>query len=213
MGLILRILFLGDSNFFHLATHALFKSLPFIFYMRWLYYSCLHKLSGYLIYSELSNNMPLVSSYFNICRLSLCGFLFPSGFYSKDIVIEMLRIRFSRSFIYFIYIRLSSVLIGCHRQWESRGVAPSSRSDYHLSFLWMEFLSLAFFKLYFSLQPYTIVAITYSENVFLLLKKHIIYYLKNFFFISKVKIKLLITSNMIQRREIQIIFWFVSNII
>nr|YP_010600863.1 NADH dehydrogenase subunit 5 [Binodoxys communis]WAL07394.1 NADH dehydrogenase subunit 5 [Binodoxys communis] len=74
-------------SFFHLITHAMFKSLLFL---------C----SGIIIHNYFNNqdirfisilnlNFPFINSTFNIATLTLCGMPFLTGFYSKDLIIEM----------------------------------------------------------------------------------------------------------------------------
>nr|ACY09442.1 NADH dehydrogenase subunit 5 [Diachasmimorpha longicaudata] len=73
-------------SFFHLITHAMFKSLLFL---------C----SGIMIHNYFNMqdirmmsftqmNMPYINLIFNTASLSLCGMPFMSGFYSKDLIIE-----------------------------------------------------------------------------------------------------------------------------
>nr|WCB99536.1 NADH dehydrogenase subunit 5 [Meteorus sp. 2 XHS-2023a] len=73
-------------SFFHLMTHAMFKSLLFLCsgIMIHNYYN----IQDIRMISMLSLNMPLVSMIFNIASLTLCGMPFLSGFYSKDLIIE-----------------------------------------------------------------------------------------------------------------------------
>nr|BBU67673.1 NADH dehydrogenase subunit 5 [Polistes riparius] len=89
LGLMMSILSLGNINlsYFHLIIHALFKSLLFM---------C----SGVLIHQMMNNQdirfmgnvinyYPFVSLIFFISTLSLCGFPFFSGYYSKDLIMEI----------------------------------------------------------------------------------------------------------------------------
>nr|UJG45235.1 NADH dehydrogenase subunit 5 [Lepidostoma hirtum] len=89
LGLMMMILSLGYSilAFFHLLTHAFFKSLLFL---------C----AGVLIHSfkdnqdirlmgGVSNYLPIVGGFFNFSNLALCGVPFLAGFYSKDLILEM----------------------------------------------------------------------------------------------------------------------------
>nr|NP_976146.1 NADH dehydrogenase subunit 5 [Tricholepidion gertschi]AAO40217.1 NADH dehydrogenase subunit 5 [Tricholepidion gertschi] len=89
LGLMMSILCLGFPGlaFFHLMTHALFKALLFL---------C----AGCIIHNvgncqdirsmgSLSIYMPLTSSCFNTANLALCGMPFLAGFYSKDLILEM----------------------------------------------------------------------------------------------------------------------------
>lgn len=103
LGLIIRILALGriDLAFFHLLTHALFKALLFI---------CagviIHRIGNcqdIRFMGSLIFLIPLTCTFFTICNFSLCGLPFLSGFYSKDLIIELIRIKFINIFIYFIF--------------------------------------------------------------------------------------------------------------
>nr|QEJ81546.1 NADH dehydrogenase subunit 5 [Diaphanes sp. FM11] len=103
LGLMMSILFLGDSNlaFFHLLSHALFKALLFMCAGSMIhnYLNCQDiRLMGSLI-----NIMPLTCSFFNICNFSLCGIPFLSGFYSKDLILEFLSFSSFNLYIYFIF--------------------------------------------------------------------------------------------------------------
>nr|YP_009757379.1 NADH dehydrogenase subunit 5 [Calappa bilineata]QIM59230.1 NADH dehydrogenase subunit 5 [Calappa bilineata] len=89
LGVMLSILSLGytDLAFFHLLSHALFKALLFM---------CagvvIHSVSDYQdirFMGGLVNFMPLTVSYMTVANLSLCGFPFLAGFYSKDMILEV----------------------------------------------------------------------------------------------------------------------------
>nr|APX40155.1 NADH dehydrogenase subunit 5 [Labidostomis lusitanica] len=103
LGLMMSILALGDYKlaFFHLLTHALFKALLFM---------C----AGSIIHSfgdmqdirylgGLINQMPYTITLFNVCNFSLCGLPFMSGFYSKDLVVEVMSMGYLNVFIYIIF--------------------------------------------------------------------------------------------------------------
>nr|QUB07105.1 NADH dehydrogenase subunit 5 [Plateumaris sericea] len=103
LGLMMSILFLGDYylSFFHLLTHALFKALLFL---------CagvmIHNLGNYQdirYMGNLINTMPLTCAYFNICNFALCGLPFMSGFYSKDLIVEVMSMMYLNMFIYLIF--------------------------------------------------------------------------------------------------------------
>nr|YP_010554744.1 NADH dehydrogenase subunit 5 [Ceratopsyche columnata]UYO79390.1 NADH dehydrogenase subunit 5 [Ceratopsyche columnata] len=103
LGLMMSILCLGFSNmaFFHLSTHAMFKALLFM--------------CAGLVIHNLSNNqdirfmgslgfyMPLVSINFNISNLALCGIPFMAGFYSKDLILEMVLFSNMNMIIFFFF--------------------------------------------------------------------------------------------------------------
>nr|YP_009513822.1 NADH dehydrogenase subunit 5 [Pseudoniphargus carpalis]AXH38200.1 NADH dehydrogenase subunit 5 [Pseudoniphargus carpalis] len=88
LGLMMMILSVGlvKLSFFHLITHAMFKSSLFMcvgFMM--------HNSSGNQDGRNMSsfNQMsPLMVSYFLIVNMALMGFPFLAGFYSKDLILE-----------------------------------------------------------------------------------------------------------------------------
>lgn len=103
LGLIMRTLSLGFFKlaFFHLLTHALFKALLFI---------C----AGAIIHNiknsqdirdmgSLVNFMPFTVTCFNIANLALCGFPFLAGFYSKDLILEIVLISQINFFSFFLF--------------------------------------------------------------------------------------------------------------
>lgn len=80
-------LYLPLLTYFHLLTHALFKALLFICAGALIHYSAhtqdLRKLGN------LSSSMPLTISALTAANLALTGIPFFSGFYSKDIILEL----------------------------------------------------------------------------------------------------------------------------
>nr|WQA11517.1 NADH dehydrogenase subunit 5 [Melanodrymia sp. A LZ-2023] len=89
LGVMMMSLALGLPylTLFHLYTHALFKAMLFL---------C----AGAIIHNSSNNqdlrmlgglwkDMPLTISCLNIANLALCGAPFLSGFYSKDLILEM----------------------------------------------------------------------------------------------------------------------------
>lgn len=93
LGLIIIILRVGFPivSYYHLLTHAIFKSLLFI-------------RAGVIIHRIINNQdirmigglnefIPFTIYRFNLTLLALCGFPFMAGFYSKDIIIEMIYFR------------------------------------------------------------------------------------------------------------------------
>nr|AVN67413.1 NADH dehydrogenase subunit 5 [Eublaberus distanti] len=103
LGLMMSILSMGFSKlaFFHLLTHALFKALLFM---------C----AGVLIHSmkdsqdirfmgSLSFQMPLTSACLMVSNFALCGMPFLAGFYSKDLILEMVSLSYMNMFGYFLF--------------------------------------------------------------------------------------------------------------
>jgi len=107
LGLMIIILRLGFElvAFYHLLIHAIFKSMLFI---------C----AGIIIHSiincqdirllgNLKEYIPFTIICFFISRLALCGFPFIAGFYSKDLIIELIyRVKVNFFILVFIIISL-----------------------------------------------------------------------------------------------------------
>ena len=113
LGLIIRILAIGFPKlaFFHLLTHALFKALLFI---------C----AGAIIHNiknsqdirdmgALSFFMPLTTSCLNLANLALCGLPFLAGFYSKDLILEVVAFSPVNLLSFFLYF-FSTGLTVCY---------------------------------------------------------------------------------------------------
>jgi len=101
LGVIIITLSLGlvELSYFHLIVHALFKSLLFL---------C----AGVVIHNYgdtqdirslggVGKTLPVTRFIFVSCSLSLCGFPFLSGFYSKDLILELYFIGSINVYIFF----------------------------------------------------------------------------------------------------------------
>jgi NADH-ubiquinone oxidoreductase chain 5 len=90
LGLMIIILRLGMGilSFFHLLTHAIFKSILFI--CAGIIIHSINNNQDIRVYGGLNEYLPFTIIRFYISRLSLCGFPFLSGFYSKDLIIELI---------------------------------------------------------------------------------------------------------------------------
>nr|UPL65838.1 NADH dehydrogenase subunit 5 [Haedus sp.] len=113
LGLMMSILFTGnyDLSFFHLLSHAFFKSLLFMCSGLFIHSMCDSqdiRLMGFL-----SKEKPYSSVCFMIGNLSLCGMFFTSGFYSKDLIVENLMFHGNNFMIIIIYL-LSLSLTVCY---------------------------------------------------------------------------------------------------
>nr|YP_009241719.1 NADH dehydrogenase subunit 5 [Gasterophilus pecorum]AMP88107.1 NADH dehydrogenase subunit 5 [Gasterophilus pecorum] len=113
LGLMMSILAMGFYKlaFFHLLTHALFKALLFM---------C----AGAIIHNMNNNQdirsmgglslmMPMTSSCFNVANLTLCGMPFLAGFYSKDLILEMVSLSYVNSFAFMLFF-VSTGLTACY---------------------------------------------------------------------------------------------------
>ncbi|XP_043467045.1 NADH-ubiquinone oxidoreductase chain 5-like, partial [Leptopilina heterotoma] len=89
LGLIIHILAYQLPNyvFFHLISHAIFKSLLFLCSGIMIHF--LINLQDIRLIGSLIYESPLVIIFFNYSNLSLCGFPFLSGFYSKDLIFKI----------------------------------------------------------------------------------------------------------------------------
>nr|YP_010833714.1 NADH dehydrogenase subunit 5 [Tympanophyllum maximum]WFP43222.1 NADH dehydrogenase subunit 5 [Tympanophyllum maximum] len=113
LGLMMGILALGEASlaFFHLLTHALFKALLFM---------C----AGSIIHSMvncqdirsmggLSWFMPITTGCFNVANLALCGMPFLSGYYSSDLILEVVILSNINMLIFFLFM-VSTGLTVCY---------------------------------------------------------------------------------------------------
>ncbi len=103
LGLIIRILCLGFEKlaFFHLLTHALFKALLFLCAGR-----IIHRIKNSQDIRDIGClyiQLPFSISCLNISNLSLSGLPFLSGFYSKDLILEITLISEINNFIFFLF--------------------------------------------------------------------------------------------------------------
>nr|YP_010414114.1 NADH dehydrogenase subunit 5 [Omophron limbatum]URQ84656.1 NADH dehydrogenase subunit 5 [Omophron limbatum] len=113
LGLMMSILSLGNYKlaFFHLLTHAMFKALLFM---------C----AGAIIHNFKDNqdirymgnlmiHMPLTCICMNISNLALCGMPFLAGFYSKDLILEIVSMDFINILIFILFF-FSTGLTVCY---------------------------------------------------------------------------------------------------
>nr|YP_010507390.1 NADH dehydrogenase subunit 5 [Tigridemyia acanthofemurilis]QVL28834.1 NADH dehydrogenase subunit 5 [Mallota vilis]UXG18971.1 NADH dehydrogenase subunit 5 [Tigridemyia acanthofemurilis] len=113
LGLMMMILSMGYEKlaFFHLLTHALFKALLFMCAG-----AIIHNMNNsqdLRLMGGLSIYMPLTSSCFNVANLALCGMPFLAGFYSKDLILEVVSLSSVNLFIYFLFF-FSTGLTVCY---------------------------------------------------------------------------------------------------
>nr|UOU85338.1 NADH dehydrogenase subunit 5 [Pollenia vagabunda] len=113
LGLMMSILSMGFYKlaFFHLLTHALFKALLFMCAG-----AIIHNMNNsqdIRLMGSLSLMMPLTSSCFNVANLALCGMPFLAGFYSKDLILEVVSFSYINMFSFFLYF-FSTGLTVCY---------------------------------------------------------------------------------------------------
>nr|YP_009379005.1 NADH dehydrogenase subunit 5 [Pachycerina decemlineata]ARI44219.1 NADH dehydrogenase subunit 5 [Pachycerina decemlineata] len=113
LGLMMSILSMGFYKlaFFHLLTHALFKALLFMCAG-----AIIHNMNNsqdIRLMGGLSIHMPLTSSCLNVANLALCGMPFLAGFYSKDMILEVVSLSYINFFSFFLYF-FSTGLTVCY---------------------------------------------------------------------------------------------------
>jgi NADH-ubiquinone oxidoreductase chain 5 len=88
LGVIIFSLSLGleELAFFHLIAHALFKSLLFL--CAGVFIHGAGDAQDVRLLGGVIKRIPVSSVFFVCCSMSLCGFPFLSGFYSKDLILE-----------------------------------------------------------------------------------------------------------------------------
>jgi NADH-ubiquinone oxidoreductase chain 5 len=103
LGLIISVLRIGLRKlaFFHLLTHALFKALLFMCAG-----AIIHNISNSQDIRDIGsliNSLPLTLVCLNVANLALCGFPFLAGFFSKDLILEIVLISNINFIIFFLF--------------------------------------------------------------------------------------------------------------
>nr|ASN65944.1 NADH dehydrogenase subunit 5 [Metrius contractus] len=113
LGLMMSILAMGNFKlaFFHLLTHALFKAL--LFMCAGAIIHNLKDIQDIRFMGNLMVHMPLTCICLNISNLALCGMPFLAGFYSKDLILEIISMDFINIFIFMLFF-LSTGLTVCY---------------------------------------------------------------------------------------------------
>nr|APT41499.1 NADH dehydrogenase subunit 5 [Nyssomyia flaviscutellata] len=111
LGLMMSILSFGYMKlaFFHLLTHALFKALLFM---------CAGSIIHNMINNQdirfmggLSSLMPFTMMYMSVANLALCGMPFLAGFYSKDLILEIVYGGNWNGLIFFLFVISTSLTV------------------------------------------------------------------------------------------------------
>nr|UEE83686.1 NADH dehydrogenase subunit 5 [Iragoides fasciata] len=103
LGLMMSILSMGMPKlaFFHLLTHAMFKALLFL--CAGMIIHMMNDIQDIRYMGGLSFYMPLTSLCMLMSNMALCGIPFMSGFYSKDMILELMSMSNFNFLIYFLY--------------------------------------------------------------------------------------------------------------
>lgn len=102
LGLIIITLGIGLPllRFFHLLAHAYFKAMLFICAG-----ALIHSIKDYQDIRTIGRGvifLPFTIRIFSVANLSLCGIPFMAGFYSKDLILEMIIISPFNVFMFFV---------------------------------------------------------------------------------------------------------------
>merc|ERR1712152_134752 len=102
LGIIIIILGIGNPvlSFFRLISHAFFKAILFI---------CAGLIIRKIGFNYLNINLSV--SIIIIANIRLCGLPFLSGFYSKDLIIEIVIIKGKNIFLFFMLILGTSLTV------------------------------------------------------------------------------------------------------
>nr|YP_009232594.1 NADH dehydrogenase subunit 5 [Tecia solanivora]AMA34395.1 NADH dehydrogenase subunit 5 [Tecia solanivora] len=103
LGLMMSILSMGlpDLAFFHLLSHAMFKAL--LFMCAGVIIHMMNDTQDIRFMGGISFYLPLTSLCMNISNLALCGIPFLAGFYSKDLILEMVSLSNLNFMVFFLY--------------------------------------------------------------------------------------------------------------
>nr|YP_009743921.1 NADH dehydrogenase subunit 5 [Protambulyx astygonus]QIE12684.1 NADH dehydrogenase subunit 5 [Protambulyx astygonus] len=103
LGLMMSILSMGfpDLAFFHLLTHAMFKAL--LFMCAGVIIHMMNNIQDIRYMGGISLYLPMTCLCLNISNMALCGIPFLAGFYSKDLILEMVSFSNLNMLVFFFY--------------------------------------------------------------------------------------------------------------
>nr|QXI88776.1 NADH dehydrogenase subunit 5 [Ampittia virgata] len=103
LGLMMSILSMGflDLAFFHLLTHAMFKAL--LFMCAGVIIHMMNDNQDIRFMGGISMYIPLTSLCLNMSNMALCGIPYLAGFYSKDLILEMVSMSNLNMMIFYLY--------------------------------------------------------------------------------------------------------------
>nr|UUF68425.1 NADH dehydrogenase subunit 5 [Oreta sp.] len=103
LGLMMSILSMGlpELAFFHLLSHAMFKAL--LFMCAGVVIHMMNNIQDIRFMGGISLFIPLTSLCLNISNMALCGIPFLAGFYSKDLILELVSFSNLNLLIFFLY--------------------------------------------------------------------------------------------------------------
>nr|YP_009927490.1 NADH dehydrogenase subunit 5 [Pseudodendrothrips mori]QFO91084.1 NADH dehydrogenase subunit 5 [Pseudodendrothrips mori] len=104
LGFMMATLSIGLSNlaFFHLVTHACFKAL--LFMCAGTFIHLFNNNQDIRNFGFLNSSFSLTFCFFNVANLSLSGFPFLSGFFSKDLILELILMSKINMIFFFLFV-------------------------------------------------------------------------------------------------------------
>nr|YP_010952951.1 NADH dehydrogenase subunit 5 [Empoascanara circumscripta]WMQ52394.1 NADH dehydrogenase subunit 5 [Empoascanara circumscripta] len=155
LGLMMSSLFLGfvSLSFFHLLSHAMFKSLLFLCSGIFIFY--MNDNQDIRFMGSVCNFLPFCTACFNLSNLALCGIPFLSGFYSKDLILE-LSLMHSMGLIYNLIFFFSIGLTCCY----------TARLFYYSMIISTKFKCHFFFYEEKLIMKFSILFLTFSSVLF-----------------------------------------------
>nr|YP_010170686.1 NADH dehydrogenase subunit 5 [Orgyia postica]QRZ60693.1 NADH dehydrogenase subunit 5 [Orgyia postica] len=103
LGLMMSILSMGlpELAFFHLLTHAMFKAL--LFMCAGIIIHMMNDTQDIRFMGGLSSYIPMTFLCFSISNMALCGIPFLAGFYSKDLILDLVSFSNLNLIIFMLY--------------------------------------------------------------------------------------------------------------
>nr|YP_010403090.1 NADH dehydrogenase subunit 5 [Gynaephora rossii]UQW19911.1 NADH dehydrogenase subunit 5 [Gynaephora rossii] len=103
LGLMMSILSMGlpELAFFHLLTHAMFKAL--LFMCAGIIIHMMGEMQDIRFMGGLSSYIPLTFLCFSISNMALCGIPFLAGFYSKDLILDLVSFSNLNLMVFMLY--------------------------------------------------------------------------------------------------------------
>nr|QLA74175.1 NADH dehydrogenase subunit 5 [Laelia suffusa]UEV86540.1 NADH dehydrogenase subunit 5 [Laelia suffusa] len=103
LGLMMSILSMGlaDLAFFHLLTHAMFKAL--LFMCAGVIIHMMSDMQDIRFMGGLSSYIPLTFLCLSISNMALCGIPFLAGFYSKDMILDLVSFSNLNILVFMLY--------------------------------------------------------------------------------------------------------------
>nr|YP_010266087.1 NADH dehydrogenase subunit 5 [Messor structor]UHY95048.1 NADH dehydrogenase subunit 5 [Messor structor] len=135
LGLMMMILSVGFKimAFYHLLTHAIFKSM--LFMCAGIIIHAMNNNQDIRLLGSLNKIMPFTMMSLYISSMALCGFPFLAGFYSKDLIMELIYI--NKINIFMLVLIIMSLILT---------VIYSVRLYYYMFFSEIKFYSCYSFK-------------------------------------------------------------------